>query len=258
MSPWPCGPGEPLWEGWSMGTLGSGDLVDQLPRAPRRQPLGEEVYESLKTLIMDHRIEPEVRLNVDALTRELDTSSTPVREALARLEADGLARKLPRRGHEVAPVLDREQILELYELRLLVEPWAAGRAAERVSAGSIRRLREDALPDQDAPESTGHEAYKHFSGNDARMHDLILELAGNETIRETFARRNIHLHLYRVSYGKEIGLHAVEEHRAIVEAITSRDKDTAMEAMEQHLRLARDRLAAAAGERPSIGNQEGA
>lgn len=227
-------------------TTDTGRLVDHLPRQPRRQMLGDEVYESLKSLIMDGILSPGARLNIDALTRELGTSSTPVREALARLEADGLATKLAMRGYSVAPVFTASQISDLYEFRLLVEPWAAGRAAEQATDDDITRLEDELTRFSEPPEGTRHEAYKQFSEHDARLHDLILELAGNTTISQFFERTHANVHLYRVAYAKDFGVPTVDEHNAIVAAIARRDNRAAKKAMRKHLQAACDRLIAAA------------
>jgi len=62
-------------------------------RAPRRSVLSDEIYEMIKAMIFDHEIAPGSRVNIDALSVQLDVSQTPVREALARLESDGLIAK---------------------------------------------------------------------------------------------------------------------------------------------------------------------
>ena len=215
---------------------------------PTRQMLGDEVYESLKALIMNHVIAPGARMNIDALTRELGTSSTPVREALARLESDGLVTKFALRGYSTTPLLNRRSFEELYELRLLLEPWAARHAAEAVDESGAERLEAELATVVEAPDSTGFEIYQHFLAHDARLHDLIMELAGNETTRRTFGRLHAHLHLIRLNYGKEQGSHAVDEHRALVDAIIARDADGAEAAMRAHLSSARDRLRGAVPE----------
>src|SRR3954467_4992197 len=82
-------------------------LAGQLTRLPQRQVLSDDVYETVKGLIMDSVVEPGTRLNIDALTRELGISQTPIRESLARLEADGLVIKEPLRGYRVSSRLGR-------------------------------------------------------------------------------------------------------------------------------------------------------
>src|SRR3954465_5453337 len=109
-------------------------LAGQLARLPQRQVLSDDVYETVKGLIMDSVVEPGTRLNIDAPTRELGISQTPIRESLARLESDGLVIKEPLRGYRVSSRLSRPEFEDPVEHRLHIEPWAAGRAAERSGA----------------------------------------------------------------------------------------------------------------------------
>src|SRR5664280_1210940 len=94
-------------------------------RVPPRQILTDMVYETVKGLLMDHRIEPGVRINIDQLARDLTVSPTPIREALARLESDGLVSKEPLRGYTATPLFDLPSFLQLYEMRGFLEPIAA-------------------------------------------------------------------------------------------------------------------------------------
>jgi DNA-binding GntR family transcriptional regulator len=104
-------------------------------RPARRVTLADDVYEAVRALLMDHAVAPGERVNIDALARRLEVSPTPVREALARLEADGLVRKRPLAGYTAAPLLTRAEFEELVEMRLILETAAAQRAAERAAAG---------------------------------------------------------------------------------------------------------------------------
>src|SRR5260370_4597378 len=88
---------------------------------------------------MDQSIKPESRINIDKLAWELQVSPTPVREALARLESEGLVTKEPLRGYSAAPLLDLSTFLQLFEMRLLLEPVVA-----RKPATALRE--EDFLP----------------------------------------------------------------------------------------------------------------
>src|SRR3979409_183127 len=105
-----------------------------------RQILTDSVYEAVKELVMDQHIEPGARVNIDQLARELKVSPTPVREALARLEMDGLVIKEPLRGYSVTPMLDAKSFSDLYDVRRLLEPFAARRAAELRDEKVLRAL----------------------------------------------------------------------------------------------------------------------
>jgi DNA-binding GntR family transcriptional regulator len=200
-----------------------------------------DVYERVKALIMDSRIAPGVRINIDAVARELEVSQTPLREALARLGADGLVVKHARRGYVAAPLLSRTELDELYELRLLLEPYAAARAAERITGACVDRLEAELATCDQAPEQ-GYQVHGGLAAHDRRLHDLVLELAGNETLRTAFNRTHTHLHLYRLYYGWRTGNEAIAEHGAVVDALVARDPRAAAAAMREHLECSRGRL----------------
>jgi hypothetical protein len=91
--------------------------------------LSDRVYEVLKGQLMDRVLAPGEKINIDLLCRELEVSQTPIREALARLESDGLVTKRALAGYTVAPLLDAEGYDDLFEMRFILEPVAAARAA---------------------------------------------------------------------------------------------------------------------------------
>jgi DNA-binding GntR family transcriptional regulator len=102
---------------------------------PQRQILSNDVYEVIKAQIMDHAIAPGARMSIESLARDLQVSQTPIREALARLESDGLVTKAPLRGYSATPLLTPDEMDDLYVLRSLIEPWSA---AEPPSGSTTR------------------------------------------------------------------------------------------------------------------------
>ena len=90
-----------------------------------RVALLDQVYEVLKERILDRAYQPGARLSIDALARELQVSSTPIREALGRLTAEGLVAAAPFVGFSVASMPTRKYYLDLYAFRLVIETWAA-------------------------------------------------------------------------------------------------------------------------------------
>lgn len=212
---------------------------DGVPALSRRV-LADDAFEALTAMVMDHVIAPGARLSIDGLAARLSVSPTPVREALARLEALGLARKEPLRGYRATPLLTRGELDDLYDFRLLIEPWAARRAAERAPEGTARltALLEDF---EEAPDE-GYAHYRALADHDHGFHDTILDLAGNDHARSAFERTHCHLHIFRLYYVQQVGSSALTEHVAVAEAIRSGDPTAAEAAMREHLVASRDRL----------------
>ena len=148
-------------------------------RLAQRQALPGSVYEIVTDMLMTHAFEPGARLNIEELARTLGVSPTPVREALARVEADGLIVKQPGRSYTVAPLMGIEQVRELIELRLLVEPALAAKAAARAQPNEIKELRRAARAGGAGTEITAA-ANRLDMVYDATFHAMVADLAGNQ------------------------------------------------------------------------------
>ncbi|WP_445184494.1 GntR family transcriptional regulator [Pseudonocardia sp. Cha107L01] len=215
--------------------------VERVGPAPR-QILTDSVYDAVKALIMDDAVPPGAKLNMDALARDLAVSQTPIREALARLESERLVLKEPLRGYTSAPLLDRRAFEDLYEFRLHLEPWAAGRAAERADDGSRLELTAELATGTEVPTSGRFREYQPLTTHDARFHDLVMRLADNTTARAALADTHCHLHIFRLFYSSGTGATVHAEHGAVGAAISAGDPAGAEAAMRAHLEAARDRL----------------
>jgi DNA-binding GntR family transcriptional regulator len=216
-----------------------------LPLPPSRQTLTDSVYEAVQELVMDQHIEAGARVNIDLVARQLNVSPTPVREALARLEMDGLVIKEPLRGYSVTPMLDAKSFNDLYDVRRLLEPFAARCAAERRDEKVLRAL------DQELEEmrrmvgsGSAYHDYRQFALQDARFHEAIAGTSGNILLSDTLRRLRSHLRLYRLYhryYTIAIGTATVVEHESILAAIRDRNGDGAEAAMLDHINHSRDR-----------------
>ncbi|GLW99096.1 GntR family transcriptional regulator [Microtetraspora sp. NBRC 16547] len=217
----------------------------------RRLTLTEDVYETVKTLIMDHALPPSERVNIDALSRELDVSPTPVREALARLESDGLVRKRPLSGYTTTPLLTRNEFDDLFDMRLLLESAAAARAAARASAAERDKITAEAAATTEVGD--GQRRNPAFTAQDARFHDLIAEVAGSPLLRDAITRLHAHLHLHRLYFPVATASDTRAEHERIAAAISHGDPDAAATAMREHLTAARQRHLSAFDQMPPAG-----
>ncbi len=213
----------------------------------QRHILAEDVYEAVKAMVMDHVIEPGARMSIDGTARILGVSPTPIREALARLESDGLVVKQALRGYSATPLLSAAELADLFQLRHLLEPWGAAQAARRMDGTARQAIKAELATSLDIPDDAPqYEAYKALAAHDARFHDLVLALAGNEAVRAAFERTHCHLHLFRLFYASGIGGQALREHREIAGALLSGDPDAAATAMTDHLHASEQRLRGAA------------
>ena len=198
--------------------------------------------ELIRAAIIDGRLEPGRRLKEEELARELGISRTPVREALLVLQTEGLLESAPNRGATVR-TYEAADLDDLYQLRALLEGFAARRAAARISAADLDRLREScerfvALRAEDDVTDLVRE--------NLSFHNVILEAAGSERLVQ-MVRKVIELPLvYRsyVWYSPEQKLISEHYHRQLTAALTAHDAERAELVMKEHVLEARDFLIA--------------
>ncbi len=210
-----------------------------------RLGLLDQVYDLLKERVLDRTYQPAEKLNVDALARELSVSSTPIRESLARLVAEGLARAEPFVGFFVAAMPSRDYYEQLYDFRLVIEPWACAETARRqpadalaVLAGSVDAMKRGTL-------SKRYARYRGFTEADAAFHAAIIAGAGNEPAARAYEGLRIHLHLSRLYIDRDQDTDETrDQHERIVAAIRAGREKEAAACMREHLRSSKDRLLA--------------
>ncbi|WP_172122999.1 GntR family transcriptional regulator [Devosia sp. 1635] len=210
---------------------------------PRPLSLANEVYEAIFSQLMALKIAPGARITVDNLSRELGVSQTPIREALGRLEGEGLVNKTHLIGFSAAPQISVRQFANLYELRLLLEPHAAREAVARLTDKNLAALTEAAgVMGRRAKSGDERARYSQFARQDAVFHDMIVQTAGNDLIRDTLAHQHVHFHIFRLMFHSRVTAEALEEHEAIIAAFEARDGQAAEQAMRAHIERSRDRL----------------
>lgn len=191
---------------------------------------------------MSQAIKPGERITVDAVARELGLSQSPVREAMALLETDGLVVKIHLVGYRATPQLTRTQFENLFEFRLLIEPHAASRAAANMTEAQAHELA--AFNERMAGDAGRAErlAYSAFADLDARLHDSIAAASGNELLRDQLARLHSHVHLFRLHHDSTAPVDAIGEHAVLIDAVTAGDRRGAQRAMRVHLERSRSRF----------------
>ncbi len=196
---------------------------------------GHWVSETLRENIRDGRYGPGDRVTELEVAGRLGVSRTPVREAMRRLESEGLLIQLPWRGVVVAE-LDRAQVLELYAMREVLEGTAARFAAQHADPGELELMRD--LLNQE--EAAGDDAERAAHIN-RELHAAIYAAARNRYLLSTLSSLGNALSLLKGTTFAEPGRTAegLQEHRSIVEAIAKRDGDAAETAARLHIANAR-------------------
>jgi DNA-binding GntR family transcriptional regulator len=164
----------------------------------RRVVLADGTYDAIRAMILDHEISPGEHVGIDELARDLFVSQTPVREALARLEADGLVTKIPLRGYEATDLLSVQQFDDLFQFRGLIEPWAAIEASRRSTRREIEALQGELARAESISRSGIASTYPEFVEHDTRFHALVARASGSEYVEEAFIRTHCHMHLFRL------------------------------------------------------------
>lgn len=219
------------------------NAVAGLLRRPAR--LGDEVYSAIFARIMSGEIAAGGRIGVDALARQLGVSQTPIREALGRLEAEGLVSKTHLVGYSVAPQLNVRQLAELYEMRLLIEPFAARKCADVMTDAVIGQLEALCADMAALVNEEGLDAYAQFGQLDMAFHDQIAVSADNELLLQAQVGLHSHVHLFRLVRDAKVTRTVLDEHEALVAAIKARDPDGAERAMRSHIERSHARFATA-------------
>jgi DNA-binding GntR family transcriptional regulator len=203
-----------------------------------RVVLVDQVTAVLMERILDRDYTPGEKLNIDALSREFEVSSSPIREALTRLSTLGLVAFASFTGFSVAPEPSREWFEQLRDFRILNEGWAARRLARSREPAAIARMRESIEAMEANPPRGQDRDYVGISRADENFHNAMLEAAGNEILSQ--AVKGLHPHLHHARLFSRIPhdiAPMLDEHRAIYDAIIRGDEDGAQAAVEVHLQM---------------------
>jgi DNA-binding GntR family transcriptional regulator len=171
-------------------------------------------------------------------------SQTPIREALARLERDGLVTKQENGRYRTEPLLTRTSFDHLYDVRLQLEPFAASEAARCISSEDLERLKAADQAMRRAPTGNIASQFAEFTAGNAAFHDIIARAAGNRFLFEAIDRLHSHYRLAQLylHHGIVDAAPALREHAEIVQVIVARNAELAAERMRGHIERSRHQL----------------
>jgi len=202
-------------------------------------PVRKRVYENLKTAIFSGQLGPKERLTEEHLAETLGVSRTPVREALSKLEAEGLIHPLETRGFIVSGD-SKEEVEELFEIRAILEGYALRTISERISEESFHQL-DNFIARAQASLDTGHMG-DVFKWN-TRFHDHLHELV-SDMVR--LYRMIVDMRKQVLRYRRETlqsiegAQRTLDGHRKILLALRLKDPELCEKMMRQHIKLAKE------------------
>lgn len=196
-------------------------------------PLRDVVFNTLRQAILTGDLKPGERLMEIHLANRLGVSRTPIREAIRKLELEGLVTMIPRRGAEVAQITEKS-MNDVLEVRRALDVLCVELACERISEQEIKNLK--AACDHFERAVRGKDA-KKIAQADVELHDIILKATGNQRLIQLVNNLSEQMYRYRYEYIKDSSQHGrlIEEHRVIYESIVKRDKAAATQAAKVHI-----------------------
>lgn len=196
-------------------------------------PLRDVVFNTLREAILAGTLQPGERLMEKQLAEKMGVSRTPIREAIRKLELEGLVEMIPRKGAQVASITEKE-IQDVLEVRAALEGLAVRLACEKMSAEQLSKLRQVMKDFEDASKTQNIE---EMVEKDVHFHDIIFEATQNDKLIHIVNNLREQIHRYRVAYLKNVNyLQAIQkEHQEIVNAIENRDVPLAEKVATVHI-----------------------
>ncbi|MBS7338712.1 MAG: GntR family transcriptional regulator [Lachnospiraceae bacterium] len=196
-------------------------------------PLRDVVFNTLRRAILTGQLKPGERLMEVHLANKLGVSRTPIREAIRKLELEGLVIMIPRRGAEVARITEKS-LKDVLEVRRALDALSVELACDRITEEDMKRLLQAC---QDFEKAAKGKDASVIAKADVALHDIIVEATGNQRLAQLVNNLSEQMYRYRFVYIKEESKHdmLVAEHREIYESIASRDKERAARAAKLHI-----------------------
>ena len=200
--------------------------------------INEKIYDLIKSRITSLEYPPGYQINIPKLQEEIGVSSSPIKDALARLAGEELVEITSRKGTFVKNVSDQD-IIEIEQFRTLLEVGAVDIISDNITDDQIEMLekRYTALAKE--------KNYQIFMGKDREFHLAIIMLTNNERLINTYKRLNAHSQIVRFKYAQNQNAPyewTIQDHRDIFEALRSRNLEKAKKAIRNHRIKARDAL----------------
>ncbi len=196
-------------------------------------PLRDVVFNTLRQAILRGELKPGERLMEIQLANKLGVSRTPIREAIRKLELEGLVLMIPRKGAEVADITEKS-LLDVLEIRRALEELSAQLACDRITKEEIQELVKEAEGFKKALKSKD---VTEIAEADVRFHDVIYLATKNQKLIQLLNNLREQMYRYRVEYLKKEDVYPqlIREHEEIIEQISKKEKEKATQIVCQHI-----------------------
>ena len=196
-------------------------------------PLRDVVFHRLREAIITGELEPGERLLEIPLSDKLGVSRTPVREAIRKLELEGLVTMVPRKGATVAGIT-RKHLQDVLEVRKVLEELAIELACQRMQEDGYHELEEC---QKKFRENIGSDDALELADIDEKFHDVIYHATDNERLVQMLANLREQMYRYRLEYIKEKDKRQmlVIEHERIIKALRQRHLEEAKQTAREHI-----------------------
>ena len=196
-------------------------------------PLRDVVFHTLRQAILKGEMEPGERLMEIQLAKKLGVSRTPIREAIRKLELEGLVLMIPRKGAEVAGITEKN-LRDVLEVRRYLEELAIELAVQRMDEADIARLEEARISFREALNTND---MIRIAQADEMFHDVIYAGTYNDRLVQMLNNLRDQMYRYRLEYIKDTGKRQILmiEHENILSAVKTRNLELAKRAMREHI-----------------------
>ena len=196
-------------------------------------PLRDVVFNTLRQAILRGELKPGERLMEIQLANKLGVSRTPIREAIRKLELEGLVLMIPRKGAEVADISEKS-LRDVLEVREALEELAVQLACDKITKEEIEDLKKAA---EDFKKILKSRDITEIAEADVRFHDIIFMATDNQKLVQLLNNLREQMYRFRVEYLKNEEVHPqlIAEHEKIIEHIMERDKAKASAIVSEHI-----------------------
>jgi len=206
------------------------DFVIENPTLIRGQ-----IYNKIKEEILSGSISPGSRVLEGRLAKQVNVSRTPVREALHILEMEGFLESFPRVGYRVREIT-WEEVVEINEIRAVLEPLAARKAIESEDQSYVDALEQVLIQSEVAAKQDQLGSFLQY---DTEFDEIIVRASGMKTLLDIWATLRHRLRLYRMGaqdpHSLDTRLRSVEGHWRIFRCLKAKDQDAVKKAIKEHL-----------------------